>query len=112
MMSFQDGGPSGLKCDRFAGDLLEDTHLMRLFVSKFMSHDFKTMAACIYFHSHRFSLIKVKDKAVSGVCFVYPFVCTQHSYRYETFIFFRQRIACAWLIQEFSLMRQLMEKSG
>lgn len=74
LMSFQEGGPSGLKCDRFAGDLFEDTHLIRSFASNFMSNDCERKAACVYFHSHFFALIQVNNKSTRRRVLCY-FVC-------------------------------------
>jgi hypothetical protein len=71
-MSYQEGGPICIKCDRFAGNLLDNVDTIRLIVSKIMNNDVETMGASIYFHEHRFAVIKVNIIPLvnSRSCFV------------------------------------------
>lgn len=69
---FQSGEPGGLVCDRFAGNIFEDAMTMRLFVDKFMSIT-SEVGASVFFHEHRFAVIKVRQKIYSAFVELHKF---------------------------------------
>ena len=58
-MQQEASGSSGLVCERFAGDLFEQAWVLKNFVSSIMNSACATMSASVYFHDHRFAVLKV-----------------------------------------------------